>query len=89
MNKEEGDILPRKQDQERMDRDYEMFLRDVEEDTELRGTMALYKAEQERKKREDEEMSIAETDEESDDEAPKINMDELLDEFDEMTMNEE
>lgn len=88
MNKEEGDILPRKQDQERMDRDYEMFLRDVEEDTDLRSTMAVYKAELERKKREDEEMSIAETEEESDDEAPKINMDELLDEFDEMTIEQ-
>ena len=46
MTKDEGDLLPKKADQERMDRDYEMFLRDVEEDTELRNTLALYKAQQ-------------------------------------------
>jgi len=43
MAREESDMLPRKQDQERAERDYEMFLRDVEEDTELRASLALYK----------------------------------------------
>ena len=46
MNKDEGEMLPRKQDQERMERDFEMFLRDVEEDQELRSTVALYKQQQ-------------------------------------------
>jgi nonsense-mediated mRNA decay protein 3 len=50
MTKDEGDLLPKKSDQEKMDRDYEMFLRDVEEDIELRQTMALYKAQQQAKK---------------------------------------
>ncbi|KAI9827232.1 MAG: ribosome-binding protein [Thelocarpon impressellum] len=46
MARDEGELLPKKQDQERIERDYEMFLRDVEEDAELRSTLALYKAEQ-------------------------------------------
>ncbi|GKU05395.1 nonsense-mediated mrna decay protein 3 [Fusarium langsethiae] len=82
MNKDEGELLPKKADQERMDQEYEQFLRDVEEDEELRATLALYKAQ----KRAEEEMSVAET--EGDDEAPHVDMDELLDDFDELTMQD-
>lgn len=84
MNKDEGELLPKKSDQDRMDQEYEQFLRDVEEDEELRATLALYKSE---KQRADEEMSIAET-EEGEDEAPQVDMNELLDDFDELTMQE-
>lgn len=95
MNKEEGEMLPRKQDQERTERDYEMFLRDVEEDPELRSTLALYKAEQEKKRAEKMEVdaaeaaSVAETEETGDDEVPRIDMEELLDEFDELNVEDE
>ena len=97
MNKDEGEMLPRKQDQERMEKDYEMFLRDVEEDTELRSTVALYKAQQEKRRAEKMELdtaeaaSVAETEETEDgeDDIPKINMDELLDEFDELNVEDE
>lgn len=90
MARDEGDLLPKKADQEKMDRDYEMFLRDVEEDEDLRATMALYKAQQEQKKRDEDAMSVAETEETSDgeDEAPKIDMEELLDEFEEMKVQD-
>jgi nonsense-mediated mRNA decay protein 3 len=87
MARDEGDLLPKKSDQERMDRDYEMFLRDVEEDTELRATLALYKAQQ--KKKDDEAMSVVETTDGEDEEVPKVDMDELLDEFDELNVNDE
>jgi nonsense-mediated mRNA decay protein 3 len=86
MARDEGDLLPKKSDQEKMDRDYEMFLRDVEEDTELRNTMALYKAQQKAKADADA-MSVAET-EDGDDETPQIDMDELLDEFDELNVQD-
>jgi nonsense-mediated mRNA decay protein 3 len=69
------------------DEDYEMFLRDVEEDAELRQTMALYKAQQQAK-RDAEAMSVVETDD-GEDETPQINMDELLDEFDELNVKDE
>ena len=88
MAKDEGDLLPKKADQERRDRDYEMFLRDVEEDTELRNTLALYKAQQEAAK-DAEAMSVVETTDGEDDDVPKIDMEELLDEFDELNVNDE
>ena len=62
-----------------------MFLRDVEEDEELRAALALYKNP---KKANDEEMSIAETEEDGDEGIPGVNMDELLDDFDELTMED-
>ncbi|RAL61195.1 hypothetical protein DID88_010274 [Monilinia fructigena] len=85
MGKEEGEVLPRKQDQEKMDRDYEMFLQDVEEDPELRQTLALYKAQKAQK--ESDAMSVAETSD-GEDETPQIDMNELLDEFDELNMQD-
>lgn len=82
MDKDEGELLPRKTDQDRMDREYEQFLRDVEEDEDLRGAMALYK-----QQRNEDEMSTAET--EGDDEnIPQVDMDELLDEFDELKVDD-
>ncbi|PHH54872.1 60S ribosomal export protein NMD3 [Ceratocystis fimbriata CBS 114723] len=83
MNKDEGELLPKKADQERMDRDYEMFLRDIEEDDEMRQAMALYKA---KRKPAMDEMSMA--DSMAEDDLPAINMDELLDDFDELTMED-
>jgi nonsense-mediated mRNA decay protein 3 len=85
MARDDGDLLPKKADQEKMDKDYEMFLRDVEEDTELRATMALYKAQQAKKVAD--EMSVVET-EDGEDETPKIDMEELLDEFDELNVQD-
>ncbi|KAG9977844.1 hypothetical protein KCU78_g22231, partial [Aureobasidium melanogenum] len=83
MAKEESEMLPRKQDQERLERDFELFLRDVEEDEELRQTMQVYRAQQEANANEME----METDDE-DDEGPQIPMDQLLDEFEEMNMQD-
>ncbi len=92
MVKDEGDLLPKKQDQERMERDFEMFLRDIEEDTELRSTVALYKARQEKKEKDAmeglEAASVAETEETVDEEIPKIDMEELLDEFNELGVDD-
>ena len=101
MARDEGELLPKKADQEKLEVDYEMFLRDVEEDEELRNTLALYKARQERKKRanagagnemEVDEESVAETqvtgESEDDEEVPKINMEQLLDDFDELQVDD-
>jgi len=90
MNKEEGEMLPRKQDQEKMERDFEMFLRDVEEDVELRNTVALYKQRVEKKRMEGvERASMAETEETGIEEVPRIDMNELLDEFEELDVKDE
>ncbi|KIX04449.1 uncharacterized protein Z518_05317 [Rhinocladiella mackenziei CBS 650.93] len=87
MAKDEGELLPKKADQERMDADYEMFLRDVEEDAELRQTLALYKAKHQKKRNVDA-MSMA-TGDSSDDEVPQINVDELLDDFEDLNVNDD
>lgn len=96
MGREESEMLPRKQDQERAERDYELFLREIEEDTELRGTLNLYKGslktpaktqKMEGVEMEAEEGAQTET-EDGEDDLPEINVDELLDEFDEMTMQD-
>ena len=92
MNKDEGELLPKKQDQDRIERDFEMFLRDVEEDTDLRNTVALYKAQQKRERDKMEGLetaSAAETDETGDDDIPQIEMDQLLDDFDELNVDED
>lgn len=86
MNKDEGELLPKKADQERMERDYEMFLRDVEEDQDLRSTVALYKAQQQAKKDADA-MSVMETDD-GEDETPRIDMDELIDDLGELDVKD-
>ena len=91
MVRDEGDLLPKKQDQERMDNEYEMFLRDVEEDQELRNTVALYKQKVARSRMEGiETASVAETEHTADGEGPpKIDMSELLDDFDELDIVDE
>lgn len=98
MTKDESEMLPRKQDQERAERDYEMFLREVEEDAELRGTLALYKnsrknppsgARMEGVEKTSEAMDVGETDDEDGEEGlPEIDMEELLDEFDELNVKD-
>ncbi|KAF2496642.1 nonsense-mediated mRNA decay protein 3 [Lophium mytilinum] len=87
MAKEESEMAPRKQDQARMEQDFEMFLRDVEEDTELRAGLAVYKAQQQAKA----DKAAADAMEESDDdeEGPVIPMEQLLDEFEDLTMADE
>lgn len=96
MNKEEGEMLPRKQDQERVERDFEMFLRDVEEDADLRNSLAVYKAQKERMKKDAMEgvevASAAETEENEEtadgESVPQIDMEELLDDFDELNVDD-
>jgi len=81
-----GDLLPKKSDQEKMDLDYEMFLRDIEEDAELRSTMALFK-EQQKAKADADAMSVVETSD-GEDETPRIPMDELIDELDSLQVKD-
>ncbi|AMD21183.1 HEL097Cp [Eremothecium sinecaudum] len=67
-------------DMERAERDYELFLQELEEDQEMRQAVNLYKS---TKPVEDGAM-----DESEDEDAPQIDIDELLDELDEMTLDE-
>ena len=90
MNRDQGELLPKKQDQEKIERDFEMFLRDVEEDQELRGTVALYKQRAEKNRMEGvESASVADMEETEEDEVPKIDMGDLLEDFDELGIEDE
>ncbi|KAL9113046.1 MAG: hypothetical protein Q9227_002658 [Pyrenula ochraceoflavens] len=99
MQREEGTGGSKKEDQERLENDFEMFLRDVEEDTELRQTLAVYKASQKAKEEkmegieeaeaEAETQNMAETEESDEGDVPKINMDELLEDFDDLEVKDE
>lgn len=88
MAREHNDIVANddsrqaKQEQERAERDYELFLQELEEDQELRQTINLYKAGNEPQPEETEN----EMDDMDDDDAPEIGIDELLDEIDGMTL---
>ncbi len=88
MAKDEGELLPKKTDQDRMEREFEQFLRDIEEDDEFRQGVQLYK--NAKKKQQPDEMSIATTDYDGeDDDAPRVDMDELLDDFDELALEDQ
>ncbi|TCD61077.1 hypothetical protein EIP91_009061 [Steccherinum ochraceum] len=95
-------------DQKKVEEDYELFLRDIEEDEEIRGTVNLYKSKdvkmgagsglaggKTRKKGQfemevDDAATAPTDDEDGEDEAdfPEVNLDELLEDFDEMTLEE-
>jgi nonsense-mediated mRNA decay protein 3 len=89
MAKDEGDLLPKKADQERMDNEYEAFLNDVEEDADLRAALALYKNTNKKKlqKEDPDAMSVAET--EMTEDGAGVNMEELLDDFDDLDIQDE
>ena len=89
MDKDEGELLPKKQDKDRLEADFEMFLRDVEEDTDLRNTLSLYKNKAPKGKMEGvETASMADTEETGDEDAPKIDMSELLEDMDELELED-
>ncbi|KAI1912559.1 ribosome-binding protein [Ophidiomyces ophidiicola] len=87
---EEEPSSDRHQNSNRLEEDFETFLRDIEEDTELRSTLALYKSQQKMKTHADHmdgvEMNV--DGDSDDDDIPKINMEELLDEFEELNMED-
>lgn len=98
-------------DQKKVEEDYELFLREIEEDEELRGTVNLYKSKNDnpgagsglaggktrRKGQFDMEVdesqaakATAPTDDEEDEpDFPEVKLDELLEDFDEMTLGDE
>ncbi|KAG0144180.1 hypothetical protein CROQUDRAFT_108688 [Cronartium quercuum f. sp. fusiforme G11] len=89
----------------KVEADYEMFLRDLEEDPELRQNVQLFKSETGTRKKvipepdgmdieQDDNTSVVETeldddDDDDDDDFPKIKLDELLDEMEALKIREE
>ncbi|KAF9163887.1 hypothetical protein DFQ26_002044 [Actinomortierella ambigua] len=77
--KEEEEMAPRKQDQERIEQDYELFLRDLEEDPELRATVNLYKSDKAKQQQTPDVAMDDDEEEEEEEDFPEVSLDELLD----------
>jgi len=84
MAQEESEMAPTKQSQDRTERDYEMFLRDVEEDKELREGLRLYKAQNSR----DPDHMDMESDAGSSDDRLRIPIEQLLEDFEDMDLSD-
>jgi len=78
-------------DQAKVERDYELFLRELEEDPELRGNVNLYKADDttvKRPQRPDEmDVDAATDDGEEEPDFPDVQLDELLNDFEDMSLS--
>ncbi|KAG2175949.1 hypothetical protein INT44_000427 [Umbelopsis vinacea] len=80
LGKEEEEMLPRKQDQARIENDLELFMRDLEEDPEMRSTINIFKNQvvQENK---DISMDADEELSEEEEDFPEVSLEEMLDEM--------
>ncbi|CAL9734768.1 60S ribosomal export protein Nmd3p, partial [Monosporozyma servazzii] len=77
-----GGSRSQKQDLERAERDYELFLQELEEDKDLRQNVNIYKVDGEDSNEDDDDSEFEDSD------APDIDVDELLDELDDLTLEE-
>lgn len=81
----QADLAPKKAEQDKIEADYEMFLRDLEEDPDLRSGINLYRNAPQASTTA---MDVEETDNEEEEDFPEINVDELLDEMEDMTIDD-
>lgn len=82
---EDVEQIRTKQEKMQAEKDYELFLRDIEEDPELRGMMNIFKNTD---AMEEDEVEMDDEDEPEAD-FPEINMDELLDDMADMHIDED
>lgn len=80
LGKEEEEMLPRKQDQARIENDLELFMRDLEEDPEMRSTINIFKNQV---VQENKDISMEGDDEEDfeEEDFPEVSLEEMLDEM--------
>ncbi|SMN22380.1 similar to Saccharomyces cerevisiae YHR170W NMD3 Protein involved in nuclear export of the large ribosomal subunit [Maudiozyma saulgeensis] len=77
-----------RQDFERAEKDYEMFLQELEEDSDLRNNINMYKSAGNEATAEENEESADDTDDIEENDVPGIDMDELLDEIDGLALDD-
>ena len=93
MAKQEEEESNRKVDKSRAEQDYELFLRDLEEDPELRGMVNLYKGcvfnlAPDQPEPQDGDEFMEASDEEPEADFPEIDIDDLLDDVEQMTLDD-
>lgn len=87
LGKEVDEMLPRKQDQAKMDQDMEMFMRDIEEDSDFRATVNIFKASQKGESADGATATTQEGDdtatdgEEEEEDFPEVSLEEMMDEM--------
>jgi nonsense-mediated mRNA decay protein 3 len=86
--KEDEVLAGKANDKDRAEQDYEHFLRDLEEDADLRAMVNLYKDPRKMHQPAIMDMTDAETDIEGDD-LPEISLDDLLDDMDALNLQDE
>ncbi|KAI8378023.1 NMD3 family-domain-containing protein [Radiomyces spectabilis] len=79
LGKEVDEMLPRKQEQARIENDMEMFMRDIEEDPEFRSTINIFKSQNPTAATEH--SMATDTDVEEEEDFPEISLEEMLDEM--------
>ncbi|KAG0767892.1 hypothetical protein G6F57_007886 [Rhizopus arrhizus] len=77
LGKEVDEMLPRKQDQARIENDMELFMRDIEEDPEFRANINIFKSQENNVAVQQQE----DVEDMSDEELPEISLEEMLDEM--------
>ncbi|CAM0140809.1 unnamed protein product [Umbelopsis sp. WA50703] len=80
LGKEEEEMLPRKQDQARIENDLELFMRDLEEDPEMRQTINIFKSEFVQQNK-DINMETTDSEVEEEEDFPEVSLEEMLDEM--------
>jgi len=81
--KEEGELVSRRGEETKNERDYEQFLRDLEEDPDFRSNIQLYKGDADT-------VSVAEsTDADEDPTFPGVSVDELLDDIQDLSIQDD
>jgi nonsense-mediated mRNA decay protein 3 len=78
LGKEEEEMLPRKQDQARIENDLEMFMRDLEEDPEMRSTINIFKNQV---VQENKDINMDDESEFEEEDFPEVSLEEMLDEM--------
>ncbi|KAF7732354.1 hypothetical protein EC973_005250 [Apophysomyces ossiformis] len=77
LGKEVDEMLPRKQEQARIENDMELFMRDIEEDPEFRANMNIFK----NKDAVPQGDMMTDNEEEAEEDFPEISLEEMLDEM--------
>ncbi|CAO3616970.1 unnamed protein product [Cunninghamella blakesleeana] len=81
LGKEVDEMLPRKQDQAKIEYDMEMFMRDIEEDPELRSTVNIFKNQNTTTITTNNNDMMTDNEEEEEEDFPEVSLEEMLDEM--------
>ncbi|KAL1917102.1 uncharacterized protein VTP21DRAFT_5300 [Calcarisporiella thermophila] len=86
---DQGELQPRKQEADRLEQDYELFLRDLEEDPELRQNVTLWKDEARNRREADTAMEADDEQDIEEEDFPEVGLDELAEDMEGLMIDDE